>query len=108
MSTLKQKFGKRVKELRKAKKITQEQLSEIIGIEPPNMSKLESGLHFPQPDKIEKIARALEVDVYELFDYEHKLKKPDLIKYIKKSLNDFDINALELIYKFIYNLKLYK
>jgi transcriptional regulator with XRE-family HTH domain len=54
MSSLKDKFGKRVKEIRKGKGITQEQLAESVNIEPPNISKIECGMHFPQPDKIEK------------------------------------------------------
>ncbi len=108
MITLKQKFGKRVRELRKSKGLTQEHIAELISIEPPNVSKMENGLHFPQPDKIEKIANALGVEVCELFDFEHKKKKQDLIKYIKSSVENFDVKTLELIYKFIYNLKLYK
>ena len=46
----------------------------------------EGGLFVPENlpkvamSEIEKIAGALDVDVYELFDYEHKLNKPDLIK----------------------------
>lgn len=108
MSSLKQKFGKRVKELRKSKGITQEQIAELINIEPPNVSKMENGLHFPQPDKIEKIATALDVSVQDLFDFEHFLDRKSLIKYINKSVEDFDNRSLELAYKFIYNLNLYK
>lgn len=108
MTSLKHKFGKRVKELRKSKGLTQELLAELINLEPPNVSKLESGLHFPQPDKIEKIANALSVEVHDLFDFEHIKKRQDLIKYIKKTVECFDIKTLELIYKFIYNLTIYK
>ena len=54
MKNLKEKFGKRMKEMRKAKKLTQEHLAELVGIEPQNLSKIECGMHFPQPDKIEK------------------------------------------------------
>lgn len=108
MSTLKAKFGKRVRELRKSKGFTQEQIAELINIEPPNFSKLECGMHFPQPDKIEKIAKILGVNIQDLFDFEHFQKKDDLINYISNSLEDFDLKTLELIYKFIYNLKLYK
>ena len=108
MTSLKVKFGKRLKELRKSKGLTQEQVAEIINIEPPNFSKIENGLHFPQPDKIEKIACALNVEIHELFDFEHIQKKQDIIKYILESIDDFDIKKLELVYKFIYNLKLYK
>ena len=108
MSSLKEKFGKRMKEMRKAKKLTQEQLAELVGIEPQNLSKIECGMHFPQPDKIEKIAYALGVNISELFDFEHFNRKEDLISYITLSLKEFDIKSIELIYKFICNLKLYK
>lgn len=108
MTSLKYKFGKRVRELRKSKGYTQEQIAELINIEPPNMSKLENGMHFPQPDKIEKIANALDVEVQELFDFEHFKQKKDLINFINISLEDLDVSAVELVYKFIKNLKLYK
>lgn len=108
MTYLKNKFGQRVKELRKGKGLTQEQLAELINIEPPNVSKMESGLHFPQPEKIEKIAKALDISIKDLFEFEHFQKKEDLIKYINNSIKDFDLKTIELVYKFIYNLKLYK
>ena len=108
MTYLKNKFGQRVKELRKGKGLTQEQLAELINIEPPNVSKMESGLHFPQPEKIEKIAKALDISIKDLFEFEHFQKKEDLIKYINSSIKEFDLKTIELVYKFIYNLKLYK
>ena len=105
MSSLKVKFGRRLRELRKSKKMTQEQIAEFVSIEPPNFSKIECGMHFPQPEKIEKIARALNVDIKELFDFEHMQKRQTLIDNINKNLEDFDIKKVELIYKFIENLK---
>lgn len=108
MTSLKLKFGKRVRELRKSKGFTQEQIAELINIEPPNFSKMENGMHFPQPEKIEKIAKALGVEIRELFEFEHLQKKQDLIKYIINELEALDTKDIELIYKFVYNLKLYK
>ena len=97
MSSLKDKFGKRVKEIRKGKGITQEQLAESVNIEPPNISKIECGMHFPQPDKIEKIAKVLDVDIKDL-----------LVNFITDTVNNCEPKTLELIYKFVYNIKLYK
>lgn len=108
MVSLKHKFGKRVKELRKQAGLTQEQMAELIGIEPPNISKMENGMHFPQPEKIEKIANALNVNIFDLFEFEHLQKRDDLIKYIKSEIDNFDEKKIELVYKFIYNLKLYR
>ena len=108
MSTLKTQFGKRVKELRKSKGITQEQIAELINLEPPNVSKMENGMHFPQPEKIEKIAKALDVEISELFDFNHIQKKENLIKFILDTLENFDNKKIELVYKFVYNLKIFK
>ena len=69
---------------------------------------MESGLHFPQPDKIEKIANALNVSVQELFDFEHIQKRENLIEYVMNSLSRYDNKTLELVYKFVYNLNIYK
>lgn len=108
MISLKQKFGKRVRELRKSKNLTQEDLAELMNMEPSNISKLECGLHFPQPEKIEKLAKIMGVEIQNLFEFDHFNKKQDLISYIDTSLQEFDLKTLELVYKFIYNLRLYK
>ena len=108
MAGLRLKFGKRIRELRKSKGLTQEQVAEMINIEPPNFSKMENGMHFPQPDKIEKLALALNVNINELFEFEHKQSKQELIEYISNTVETFDIKTLELVYKFVSNLKLYK
>lgn len=108
MSSLKDKFGKRVKKIRKGKGITQEQLAESVNIEPPNISKIECGMHFPQPDKIEKIAKVLDVDIKDLFEFEHYQDREELVNFITDTVNNCEPKTLELIYKFVYNIKLYK
>ncbi len=108
MSFLKERFGKHLKELRKAKSLTQEQMAEIVGIEPVNISKIERGMHFPQPEKIEKIANALNTDIKELFNFDHIQNKEMLIDYINNTLKRFDLKDIEIVYKFIKSLELYK
>ena len=46
MSELKSKFGKRLKELRKNRGITQEKMAEYIDISIRNLSKIETGITF--------------------------------------------------------------
>ena len=108
MGLLKEKFGLRLKELRKSKGLTQEQVAEFVGIEPVNVSKIERGMHFPQPEKIEKFAIILGVSTKDLFDFEHIKDKKELIKNIEMSLKNFDLKELEFVYKFVSDLKLYK
>ena len=108
MTSLKKKFGKRLRELRKSIGYTQEQLAEIVSIEPPNLSKIECGMHFPQPEKIEKIAEALQINISDLFEFEHFQEKELLKKSILNIIENFDLKKTELAYKIINNLKLYK
>ena len=42
-------IGNRVKQARKAKKITQEQLGELINISSKNVSQLERGMQYAKP-----------------------------------------------------------
>ena len=108
MYSLKEKFGLRLKELRKSKSLTQEQIAEKVGIEPVNISKIERGMHFPQPDKIEKLASALDIDIKELFNFGHIQDRQELVISIIESLNHLGIKEIEMVYKFISILKLYK
>ena len=101
MVSFKIKFGKRIKELRKSLGYTQEQVAEMIGIEPTNLSKLENGLHFPQPEKIEKLAKIFNISVMELFDFEHFQQREVLIKEINEYLKTAGTKDIEFVYKFI-------
>ena len=105
--SIKKQFGLRIKEIRKSKGYTQEQVAEKIGIEPPNVSKLEKGLHFPLPENIEKISKALKVEIKDLFDFNHFNNKSVLIKQIKEYIDSASDNDIEFLYKIIQNLKEY-
>ena len=65
--TLKQDLGQRIQKVRKDKKITQEQLAEMVGIDPKNISRIEKGNNYPTAENLTSIAKALHVDIYELF-----------------------------------------
>ena len=108
MANFKSKFGQRVKELRKSKGYTQEKVAELIGIEPPNISKLEKGTHFPLPENIEKLAKALNVNIKDLFDFEHYDDEIILKTEIKEYLDKAESKEIEFIYKLIVNLNQFK
>ena len=61
--TLKQDLGQRIQKLRKDKKITQEQLAEMVGIDPKNISRIEKGNNYPTAENLTSIAKALHVDI---------------------------------------------
>ena len=61
------KIGKFIAERRKAKKITQEGLAEMLDISDRAISKWERGLSFPNVDNIPRLCEILEISVSELF-----------------------------------------
>ena len=64
-------FGQRLQEIRKNKNLTQEKLAEKIGTEESHISSWERGVYFPKYKMLEKIAEALDVEMHELFFFEH-------------------------------------
>lgn len=72
MDSLKKKLGARIQKLRKAQKLTQEKLSEIIDLDTPNLSNIECGRRFMTATTLQKIADALHVEVMTLFDFKEK------------------------------------
>lgn len=101
MPTLKEKLGKRIQEIRKSKKLTQEKLAEMIGIDTPNLSNIERGKRFVSSDTLEKIIKSLNVKEKDLFDFEHIKSKNELINSINKILNESDIKEIEYFYRMI-------
>lgn len=62
-------LGKRIKEIRKNKGLTQEKLSEMSGIETSSLSGIESGRFFPSLYLLSKIALILDVELLEFFKF---------------------------------------
>lgn len=60
------KFGKRVKELRLKKKMSQGGLAKILGVHPTYISGIERGVRNMALKNIEKLANALGVKIDEL------------------------------------------
>ena len=85
-------FGKNVKIERIKKDLTQEQLAELIGIEPQSLSYMETGKFSPSPDTLQKLGEVLKVQPYEFYYFEQISEKEmentivDVIKTDKKFL----------------------
>lgn len=63
-------LGINIKKYRKACGLSQEQLSEMVGIQPRQMSKLETGVHFPSARTLESICASLDISPKELFTFD--------------------------------------
>ena len=68
-ASLKEFFGRNLKEMRAEKGYTQAGLAEEIGISVEYISKLERGLSSPSFETISRLSSGLEVHPYKLFDF---------------------------------------
>lgn len=62
-------IGKKIRTLRKNKKMTQEQLAEVLALSPQSVSKWETGLSAPDVELLPIIARYFGITMDELFSY---------------------------------------
>lgn len=101
MHSIKELLGKRIRELRQAKHLSQQELAEKIGIDQRNLSNIECGNSFPSKS-LTRLAKALNIDLQELFDFEHyALDKISMIDYINKNLDSLSSSDLQTIYRLI-------
>ena len=70
MKKLRMQFGKKLRNLRKQRGITQEQLAEMASISVDFLSLVERGINAPSFETLEKLTCALDVPVKELFNFE--------------------------------------
>jgi len=69
MSTLRIRFGRRLRQLRRQKDLTQEQLAEAVGISVEFLSNIERGINAPSFETLEKLATVLQFPFEEFFRF---------------------------------------
>lgn len=94
-------LGQRIKYFRKSKKLTQEQLAELVGMEPNSISIIESGRNFPTLNSLEKIAKALDIELNILFRYSRTQTNSEIIDNINFELTKLSNEKLEKVRLFI-------
>ena len=100
MTEFQKKFGARVKELRKRRGLTQENLAEKINIGIRSLGKIETGHSFPSCETLEKLIIALDTNNSELFDFEH-LQSPVRLREHVISMLDANPEKISDIYKVV-------
>ncbi|MDM8548477.1 helix-turn-helix transcriptional regulator [Desulfobacterales bacterium HSG2] len=70
MSELKMQFGRRLKQIRKQRSLTQEKLAETVGISVEFLSNMERGINAPSFKTLENLSGKLNIPVWELFKFE--------------------------------------
>jgi len=92
------KIGEKIKELRKKRGVTQEQLAENLGVSFQAVSKWENNIAYPDIALVPALASFFEVTTDYLFDYTVPKSRPE-VKVFKPETYD-DLNKiLELLQK---------
>lgn len=106
---LKELFGKRLKELRKQKGLTQEDLAELCDMQTNSIGMIETGQRAVSFSTIEKIAELLQVDYYDLFNFDNVYKdeysKDKEFCNIYKLAKKFDKDAMRHLVEYTRLLK---
>ena len=98
---IKKLIGKRLKELRRSKQLSQEQLAEKADINAKYLSRMERGTENPTLDMLIKLSNALEVEMWEMFDFGHVVSQKELKEAIRAFSKTADEPTLRLALKLI-------
>ncbi len=93
--------GKRIQELRKARGLSQEKIAEKADISPTYLSRIECGRENPTLDMFIKLAHALDVEMWEMFDFGHVLSQKELKETFQNLAKSADEPTLRLALKVI-------
>ncbi len=97
-------LGKRIKELRKQKSLSQEQLAEKLEIGQRSLSKIECGNTFISAETMSKLLTALNIKPAELFNFEHNNEKEVLKEELKSAIDNETVD-INLMYRFYQSIK---
>lgn len=101
MSTIRILFGKKLKEWRKLKHITQIELAKLVNVDDKHISCIENGKSFPSPKLITKLATALGIEPKDLFEFYYLQSPKDLREDIILMLDKLKHDELMLAHKYI-------
>lgn len=71
MSALREKFGNRIKTIRLARSMSQEQFAELLEISVDFLSLIERGINAPSFENLEVFSTQLDIPVHELFVFDN-------------------------------------
>ena len=90
-------IGQRIKQKRIEKRLTQEQLSELIGVGPSHMSHLEGGKTVPSMDVFITLCNVLECSADELLCREINTAQPILHNWLTELIADCDSTETKIL-----------
>lgn len=94
-------FGRKIKEYRKKRNLTQAQLAELVNVDDKHISCIESGKNFPSADLIERLATSLNIEPKDLFEFYYLQEVADLKSDLILMLDKLNQEELSLAHKYI-------
>ncbi|MCE1227503.1 MAG: helix-turn-helix domain-containing protein [Geobacteraceae bacterium] len=94
-------LGKRIRELRKKAKLTQEQVAELLGIDQKHMSRIELGKSYPSLDRLIKISEVVGVSLPKLFAFDHVKPERELQQQIAEMLIQLESKDLKRVFRIV-------
>ena len=82
--TTRELLGARIKDLRKLRGFSQDQLSERINIDPKHLSRIEVGRSYPSLGTLDKLAKAMNIELKDFFEFTPQ--PPDMRELKKKAV----------------------
>jgi transcriptional regulator with XRE-family HTH domain len=99
-------LGRRLRELRKKRGLTQEGLAEQANVDVKYLGSIERGRENPTVGTLEKVSAALGIKMAHLLTYEHQLRGERLLRRrIAQVIERFDENELQHVLKLLNALK---
>ncbi len=100
------KLGNRIKYLRLQRGLSQEKLAEAIDIATTSLSYVETGRGFMTLATLEKLAKVLDVELYEIFKFSTVQSSQEMYEYIISKLNLIknDDDKIKIAYNFLKNI----
>ena len=99
---VKQEFGKKIKRMRINRGLTQEELAEAVDLSQRAMSGIETGENFVSAETIDKLVKALDTTLEELFSTDHLKVDTELRQEIDEKLDSLNNDSEKLI--IVYNV----
>lgn len=96
---IKKLLGKKIQEIRKSRKLTQEYVAEKIGIETSSLSNIENGRYYPTSENLEKITKILSVKPQELFNFEYLESHEKIVEEMAEAMK-YNEKLARIMYKF--------
>lgn len=94
-------LGSKIRTLRKNNGYTQDKFSELLGIDPKHLSRIECGKTSPSLNLLKNISSVFNVEILVDFKIESKRSKTDLIKEVNHILKNSDEAKVRTFYKIL-------